>query len=44
MAIGVGIGMGSLDPGMDYYRAVTDGEGEALLAKARQDSARRNHG
>lgn len=25
---------------MDYYRAITDGEGEARLLKAQQDAAR----
>jgi len=32
--------MGGLDPGMDYYRANADGEGEALVMKAQADAAR----
>lgn len=30
-----------MSPDMEFYRAVTDGEGEALLRKARQDAMRR---
>ena len=32
------------DPGMDYFRANADGEGEALMAKAMQDSAKKSGG
>ena len=32
--------MGLLDPGMDYYRAVSDGQGQALRMKANYDMAR----
>lgn len=39
VALGVGVGMGAVEPGMDYYRAITDGEGEALLMKAKQKAA-----
>lgn len=36
--------MSLIDPGIEYYRAITDGEGEALLMKAKQDLARSNSG
>jgi len=28
-------------PGMDYFRAITDGEGEALLLKAQIEASRK---
>jgi hypothetical protein len=40
VAYGVAIALCAVDPGMDYFRALTDGEGEALLMKARQDAMR----
>jgi hypothetical protein len=40
VAYGVAIALGTVDPGKDYYSAMSDGEGEALLMKARQDSMR----
>lgn len=42
VAFGVGVGLGLVDPGMSYYRAITDGEGEAKLLKAKTDSLKRN--
>lgn len=36
--------MGSVDPGMAYYRALTDGEEEARLMKAQQDAVRNSRG
>jgi hypothetical protein len=38
---GAAIAMGTLKPGLDYYRAISDGEQEALLKKAVQEAARR---
>lgn len=32
--------LGLIDPGIDYYRAISDGEGEALLLKAQHDASR----
>ena len=32
--------MGFLDPGMDYYEAITDGKSEAMLLKGRTEAAR----
>lgn len=32
------------DPGMDYFRANADGEGEALMAKAMQDASKKSSG
>ena len=40
VAYGTAIGLGLTDPGLSYYRAITDGEGEALLLKAQQDALR----
>lgn len=40
IARGVEIGVGAVDPGLGFYRNVADGEGEALLMKARRDAAR----
>ena len=42
VAFGAGIALGAIDPGMNYYRAVTDGEGEALLLKAQYDLRRQS--
>lgn len=39
--LGVGIAMGYIDPGMAFYRAITDGEGEAIALKGVQDAMRR---
>ena len=41
IAFGAGIALGVIDPGMGYYRAITDGEGEAMLLKAKTDSLRK---
>lgn len=41
VALGAAIALGMVDPGLEYYRAITDGEGEALMMKGRQDAARR---
>jgi hypothetical protein len=41
VAYGAGAGTGFLTPGMEYYRALTDGEGEALAMKARDELARK---
>ena len=38
--LGVGIANGNYSPSLDYYIAITNGEGEARLLKARADAAR----
>jgi len=40
MALGAGIGFGTLVPSIEYYRAISDGEGEALMKKAMADANR----
>lgn len=40
--LGVGIANGNYTPNLEYYRAITDGEGQAKLLKARMDAARNN--
>lgn len=32
--LAVGVALGVCDPGMEYFRANTDGEGEAMLMRA----------
>lgn len=39
VALGTGIAMGNITPGMDYYRAVADGEGEMMLLKSQFEAA-----
>lgn len=41
VAYGVAIALGLVDPGMEYYRSLTDGEAEARLLKAQQDTLRK---
>ena len=40
--IGVGAANNTIDPGLDFYRAISDGEGQARLFKAKVDLARNN--
>jgi len=40
--MGASVAMGALDPGMEYWRSVADGEGEAMLFKARFDALRQS--
>ena len=42
VAYGAGIALGLIEPDMEYYRSVTDGEGEALLMKAQHTAAKRS--
>lgn len=42
--LGVGIANGGYLPGMEYYRAVTDGEDQAKQLKARMEAARQSSG
>lgn len=39
--MGVAVALGLVDPGMEYFRALTDGEGEAMMLRA-QHMIRRN--
>lgn len=41
VALGAGIAMNLVDPGMGYYRDITDGEGEAIALKGMYDAARK---
>ena len=38
--LGAAVAGGAVDPGKEFWRANADGEGEALLLKARYDAAR----
>lgn len=40
--MGAGIAIGSIIPNLDYFRAICDGESEAMAAKASADSARKH--
>lgn len=44
VAYGVGIALGTLEPGFDYYLAVTEGEGEARMLEAKHKMARGDNG
>ncbi len=41
VSMGVAVALGLVDPGMEYFRALTDGEGEAMMLRA-QHMIRRN--
>ena len=40
VAYGAGIAIGVIEPGDDYFKAIADGEGEALLLKAKFRAAK----
>lgn len=40
MALGAGIAFGSIAPGLEYFQAVADGDGQARLMKLRFDASR----
>jgi hypothetical protein len=41
--IGASVSIQSLIPGMDFWEAITDGQGEALLLKSQYDARVRSH-
>lgn len=41
VAMGAGVALGSIKPGLEYFKAITDGEEEAKLMKAQTETAQR---
>ena len=37
----MGVALGLVDLGLDFYRAITDGEGEAIMMKGIQEATRK---
>lgn len=40
MSFGVGIALGLIKPELEYYKAITDGTGEAIFLKGQAEAAR----